>query len=134
MQKHSQRSPKKKTGFARLIEIAGSKKWWLFAAMVLAVLATAVQFVPIVVVYAIIRELADHATDIALVDRDLLYHLGFVSLASVAVFGVLLYISLMLSHVAAFNILYEIRVKIAVKLSKLSMGYFSQKPAAKSKR
>lgn len=39
-------SPKQKSGLARLIEIAGTKRWWLFASMILAVLATLVQFLP----------------------------------------------------------------------------------------
>jgi ATP-binding cassette subfamily B protein len=35
---------RKKTGFLRLIEIAGAKKWWLFASMLLAVIAAIAQF------------------------------------------------------------------------------------------
>jgi len=125
---------RRKTGLARLIEIAGAKKWWLFASMALAVIATLAQFVPMVAVYMIISELADHAADPAQVDRDLLYRLAFISLGSVGAFGVLLYVSGMLSHIAAFNILYEIRVKIAEKLSKLSMGYFTRKASGEIKK
>jgi ATP-binding cassette subfamily B protein len=36
----TQQTEKKKTGLLRLIEIAGTKKWWLFASMALAVIAT----------------------------------------------------------------------------------------------
>jgi ATP-binding cassette subfamily B protein len=126
--------PKKKTGFFRLIEIAGAKKWWLFASMTLAIIATIVQFVPVITVYMIIVELADHAADIAKVNRDLLYRLGFISLGSVAAFGVLMYTAMMLSHIAAFNILYEIRVRIAEKLTKLSMGFFTHKTSGEIKK
>ena len=55
----------KKNGILRLLEIAGTKKWWLFASMALAVIATLAQFVPVVSVYLIIEELAAHAADIA---------------------------------------------------------------------
>jgi ATP-binding cassette subfamily B protein len=134
VQKHKESTPKKKTGLARLIEIAGAKKWWLFASMALAVVATLAQFVPMVAVYMIISELADHAADLAQVDRDLLYRLGFVSLGSVGVYGVFLYVAMMLSHIAAFNILYEIRIKIAEKLAKLSMGYFTRKASGEIKK
>ncbi len=134
MQKCKESTPKRKTGLARLIEIAGAKKWWLFASMALAVIATMAQFVPMVAVYMIISELADHAADLAQVDRGLLYRLGFVSLGSVGVYGVLLYVSSMLSHIAAFNILYEIRVKISEKLSRLSMGYFTGKASGEIKK
>jgi ATP-binding cassette subfamily B protein len=127
-------SPKQKSGLARLIEVAGTKKWWLFASMTLAVLATLVQFVPTLVVYRIIEELAAHATDPSGVDRDLLWRLGWISLGSVGVFGVLRYASSMLSHIAAFNILYEIRVKLAEKLPRLSMGYFTRTASGKIKK
>jgi ATP-binding cassette, subfamily B, bacterial IrtA/YbtP len=124
----------KRTGLLRLIEIAGTKKWWLLASMVLAVLATVVQFVPVVAVYLIIEELAAHAADIANVNPDLLFRLGYLSLGSVAVFGLLLYAAMMLSHIAAFNILYEIRVKIAEKLTRLSMGFFTEKASGEIKK
>lgn len=71
------------------MEIAGTKKWWLFASMLLAVLATVAQFVPVVAVYLIIEELAAHAADIANINRERLYRLGFISLGSVGVYGML---------------------------------------------
>jgi ATP-binding cassette subfamily B protein len=127
-------APKRKTGFLRMIQIAGSKKWWLFSSMSLAVVATGVQFIPVVVVYMIIIELATHAMDIANLNRNLLFTLGFISLGSVGVYGLLTYASYMLSHIAAFNILYQIRVHIAEKLTKLSMGFFSQKSSGEIKK
>ncbi|NCC32522.1 MAG: ABC transporter ATP-binding protein [Chloroflexia bacterium] len=127
-------APKRKTGLLRLIELAGTKKWWLFASMSLAVVATLVQFVPTIIVYQIIRELAAHATDLSGVDRDLLWRLGWISLGAVGVFGLLLYASSMLSHIAAFNILYEIRITLAEKLPRLSMGYFTNTASGKIKK
>jgi ATP-binding cassette, subfamily B, bacterial IrtA/YbtP len=125
---------KSKTGLARLIEIAGAKKWWLFASMILAVIATLVQFAPTIIVYQIIRELAAHATDLSGIDRSMLWQLGWLSLGAVGVFGLLLYVSSMLSHIAAFNILYEIRIKLAEKLPRLSMGYFTNTASGKIKK
>lgn len=131
---NSKTKDKRKQGFARLVEIAGTKKWWLFLSMFLAVLATAVQFIPIVAVYLVIQELALHAADISALDSALLYRLGFISLGSVALYGALLYASLMISHVSAFTILYEIRVQIAEKLSRVSMGFFSKKASGQLKK
>jgi ATP-binding cassette subfamily B protein len=134
-EEHMQKSESKsRSGLARLIEIAGAKKWWLFASMTLAVIATVVQFAPTVIVYQIIQELADHATDLSGVDRAMLWRLGWLSLGAVGVFGVLLYTSSMLSHIAAFNILYEIRIKLAEKLPRLSMGYFTNTASGKIKK
>lgn len=134
MRDHRDSEPRRKAGLARLIEIAGTKKWWLFASMALSVIGTGMQFVPIVCVYLIIVELAAHAADISQLDQGLLYRLGFISLASVAAYGALTYASLMLSHIAAFNILYELRVKTAEKLTRLSMGFFNQKTSGEIKK
>lgn len=134
MQQASLPAPKRKTGLLRLVEIAGTKKWWLFASMTLAVIATLVQFAPTIIVYQIIRELAAHASDLSGVDRDLLWRLGWLSLGAVGVFGLLLYAASMLSHIAAFNILYAIRMKLAEKLPRLSMGYFTNTASGKIKK
>ncbi|MGD8779160.1 MAG: ABC transporter ATP-binding protein [Ignavibacteria bacterium] len=134
MNKTNSKKTKRKKGISHLIEIAGTKKWWLLASILLAVIATIAQFVPVIAVYLILEELADHAADIAHLNKDWLYTLGFVCLGAVGLFGILSYASLMFSHIAAFNILYEIRVKIAEKLTKLSMGFFNRKTNGEIKK
>lgn len=125
---------KRKTGLLRLIEIAGTKKWWLIASMVLAICSSLALFVPYVAVYTILIELARHAADPQAVDRALIWRWGYISLAGVCVFGVLLYISNMLSHIAAFNILYAIRVALAAKLVRLPLGFFSKRSSGAIKK
>ena len=121
------KSKKRKTGIPRLIEIAGSKKWWLIGAMVIAIGASIAQFAPYVAVYMILEELAAHATDVHLLDKDLIWLWGGISLGAIFLYGILTYASLMLSHIAAFNILYEMRVAISRKLARLPMGYFTKR-------
>jgi ATP-binding cassette subfamily B protein len=125
---------KKKTGFGRLLQIAGSKKWLLFLSMILAVIATIFQFVPIIAVYLIVTELAAHATDISMVNQDKLYFLAYLSLGSILLYGIFMYVASMISHISAFTILYEIRVQISNKLSKLPMGFFNKKSSGKIKK
>ena len=129
-----EKKEKRKTGIARLLEIAGTKKWWLFGSMFLGVMATIAQFVPFICVYLIIEELAKHATNLSAIDSDYVFLLGFISLAAIGTFGILRYTSSMLSHIAAFNILYEIRVKFAEKLSWISMGFFTKETSGKIKK
>ncbi len=130
----STENSRRKAGLLRLLEIAGTKKWWLLASMFLSVLATLAEFVPFLIVYLVIVELARNAGDFAAIDRSYVFNLGYISLASVALYGVLLYVSLMLSHIAAFNILYEIRIRLADKLSRLSMGFFDKSTTGKIKK
>ena len=125
---------RKPTGIKRLIQIAGTKKWWLFGSMLLSVLATVAQYIPFVAIYFIISELANNAADPAGIDRDYVFTLGYISLGSIGAFGLLFYAALMLSHIAAFNVLYELRVAIADKLTRLSMGYFTKKATGAIKK
>ena len=125
---------KRKTGIPRLIEIAGSKKWWLVGSMILAVAASIAQFTPFVAVYMIIKELAAHATDVQLLDKSVIWRWGFISLGAICLYGILIYASLMLSHIAAFNILYELRVAIARKLARLPLGYFTKRASGEIKK
>ena len=125
---------KKKKGLLRLFEIAGSKKWWLFGSMLLAVCAAAALFGPYVAVYAILAELAKSAADPGAIDTPLIWKWGFASLGAVFVYGILLYAANMLSHIAAFTILYELRVAISAKLVRLPMGYFTKKASGDIKK
>ncbi len=121
-------------GLLRLLEIAGTKKWWLIFSMLFSVLGALAQFVPYVAVYLIITELARHAIDLTAVNRDRVFSLGYLSLGAVALYGLFTYVSLMLSHIAAFNILYELRVRLAEKLSRLPLGFFTKKTSGEIKK
>ena len=133
METHIKRK-KRKTGIPRLIEIAGTKKWWLIGSMVIAIGASVAQFVPFVAVYMIIKELAAHAADVRLLDSDLIWRWGFISLGAIFLYGVLVFIAMMLSHIAAFNILYEMRVTISRKLARLPLGFFTERASGEIKK
>ena len=117
---------KRKTGVARLLEIAGTKKWFVLAACALGVIATFLQFFPAVLVYEGVMELVRHAGDLSAVNGAYMWRLAFFMLACFVGFSLLLYISTMLSHIAAFNILYELRMRLAEKLSRLGLGFFTR--------
>jgi hypothetical protein len=71
--------------------------------MGLAVCASAAQFVPYVAFYKILEELAANASNLQLLDKELIWRWGFISLGGIFLFGVLIYTSSMLSHIAAFR-------------------------------
>ena len=125
---------KRKTGLARLIEIAGTKRWLLIGAMLLAVITAIVQFVPIIAVYNILIELAKYALDPSLIDKAYIWQWGYIALGSFFAFGVLTFVSLMLSHIAAFNILYEIRMQLAQKMVRLPLGFFTRRASGELKK
>ena len=125
---------KRKTGLARLIEIAGTKRRLLIGAMLLAVITAIVQFVPIIAVYNILIELAEHALDPSLIDKAYIWLWSYTALGAFFAFGVLTFASLMLSHIAAFNILYEIRMQLVQKMVRLPLGFFSRRASGELKK
>lgn len=125
---------KRKTGLARLIEIAGTKRRLLIGAMLLAVITAIVQFVPIIAVYNILIELAEHALDPSLIDKAYIWLWSYIALGAFFAFGVLTFASLMLSHIAAFNILYEIRMQLVQKMVRLPLGFFSHRASGELKK
>lgn len=105
-----------------LIRYIKKKKGLLSVSGILATISTVVQFVPFYCIYKIIELLM-----IGDYSASGMIHWSLVSMGSVLVGVILLYASSMCSHVAAFDILYEIRMDLLQHLSKVSMGYFTQK-------
>jgi ATP-binding cassette subfamily B protein len=125
---------KQKQGLLRLIEIAGTKKWLLIVSMILAIACSVAQFTPFVSVYKILTELAAHATNPALLDKAYIWKWAYITLWAFIAYGVLLFSSLMFSHIAAFNILYELRMRLAQKLVRLPMGFFTKRASGDLKK
>lgn len=112
---------KKKSGVSRLLEIAGGRRRLLLLSAVLAVLHVLLAIVPYILMYAILKAMISPPVDAGLIKtyiRDGVY-------AVIAAYA-LLYASGMASHVAAFNILYELRKKMADKLGRLPLGFINQ--------
>lgn len=105
-----------------LIRYIKTKKGLLTVSGILATISTVVQLIPFYCIYKIIELLM-----LGNYSAEGLIHWSLVSMGSVLVGVVLLYGSSMCSHVAAFDILYDIRMDLLQHLSKVSMGYFSQK-------
>jgi ATP-binding cassette, subfamily B, bacterial IrtA/YbtP len=93
-----------------------------------------VQFVPIIAVYNILIELAEHALDPSLIDKAYIWLWSYIALGAFFAFGVLTFASLMLSHIAAFNILYEIRMQLVQKMVRLPLGFFSRRASGELKK
>ncbi|MEM6264408.1 MAG: ABC transporter ATP-binding protein [Bacteroidota bacterium] len=109
-----------KNGIARLLQIAGRKKYHLLLSAILATFHAALALVPYILVYYVIKELLNPSLDEPVIKKYLMW----AALAGAGSYA-LLYASGMASHVAAFNILYELRKQTAAKLGLLPMGFIS---------
>lgn len=116
---------KKKEGLSRLFEIAGQKKGLLFLAGLLSAGSAVCMLVPYWAVYEVLKELLTHGTSPASVDEAGMIRWGWIAFCGLIGGLVLLYAALMSSHVAAFRILYGLRVRLSEHIGKLSLGYLN---------
>ena len=116
--------PKKKEGLARLFEIAGQKKGLLILAGLLSAGSAVCMLVPYWAVYEVLKELLTHGSTPAS-DGTGIIRWGWIALGGLACGLVLLYASLMSSHVAAFRILYGLRIRLSGHIGKLPLGYLN---------
>ena len=116
---------KTKQGLARLFEIAGQRKGLLILAGVLSAASAACMLVPYWAVYRILTELLENAGDPGGIDAGLLVKWGWIAFLGLVGGLILLYAALMASHVAAFRILYGLRVRLSEHIGRLPLGYLN---------
>lgn len=110
----------KKSGILRLLQIAGKRKLLLIFSGLFALVHVLLSIVPYILVFYIIHELTKGK-----VHFDMAYSYVGYGVIAVVISIIFLFISGILSHIAAFNILYELRKYIAVKVGLLPMGYLN---------
>lgn len=116
---------KKKKGLSRLFEIAGQRKGLLILASLLSAGSAVCMLVPYWAVYEILKELLSHGSNLSASDGTGITYWGWVAFGGLVGGLVLLYAALMSSHVAAFRILYGLRVRLSEHIGKLPLGYLN---------
>lgn len=113
----------------RLLQIAGQRKGLLFISCILAVLHSVLSLVPYALVFYIIKELTKQVPDFSLTYSYVSYAIGAILISMLAFF-----LSGVLSHIAAFNILYGLRKTLTNKVGVLPMGYLSHRNSGAFKK
>ena len=116
---------KQKKGVARLFEIAGERKGLLILAGILSAGSACCMLVPYLSVYQVANELLQNAGNISQADSGHMIRWGWIAFAGLTGGLLLLYASLMASHIAAFRILYGLRIKLAEHIGRLPRGYLN---------
>ena len=116
---------KQKKGDARLFEIAGERKGLLILAGILSAGSACCMLVPYLSVYQVANELLQNAGNISQADSGHMIRWGWIAFAGLTGGLLLLYASLMASHIAAFRILYGLRIKLAEHIGRLPLGYLN---------
>ncbi|MDR2042777.1 MAG: ABC transporter ATP-binding protein/permease [Clostridium sp.] len=114
---------KQNVAIGRLFSMIGKRKWLAISSCVLSALSAAAAFVPFIAIYFLIREIVDVYPDFAALDAGAMTEYGL--LALLGVFGdILLYVgALMLSHLAAFGTLLEMKLNFIGHVAKLPLGF-----------
>ena len=106
----------------RLLEIAGERKGLLIGSCILAGVFVLLSLVPYILVLYILREITHGSPDFSTINHYL-WWAAFAVLISMLAF----LLSGVLSHIAAFNILFGLRKRITEKVGKLPMGYLTHR-------
>lgn len=119
------KTPKKKEGFFRLMELAETNKTKITFACMLSVLSSMFKIIPFFTIYMILRKIITVYYKEMPFTFSSVSVLVYITAASAVMYGVCAYSSAMLSHGAAFDILYDLRMKLMEKMGKISSGYFT---------
>lgn len=103
--------------FKRLMQIIALKKSLLFAASFLASINALLNLVPYILVYLIIKQIVEDDFSKLLLQEYVIY-----GVLAIVISYFCLYVSLILSHVAAFEIIYKFRLELIEKITKFSLG------------
>ncbi len=102
-----------------ILKRAGAHKYKIYLSALFSALSALCKLVPYVLIYHIITEIIKESPDMEIIKRYTFYT------AIAAVVGVLFtMICLASSHIAAFSILYKLRIDAVEHLGKLNLGFF----------
>lgn len=118
-------SKKQKTGISRLFELAGQRSRKLIIACLLSVLSSGARMIPFFTIYGVLRQILLYwARPLEFNQEHMIWLVVITFTASIA-YGIFAFTSSVLAHGAAFEILYELRMKLMEKLGKIPSGYFT---------
>ena len=124
--------PEKRTRLSGLIRLAGPQKGKLIFSGLLAIIGQGCGIVPFFMIYYIVAEIGSKSLN--QVEPRLIWVLVFAGIAAIILKHACLGLSTTLSHISAFNILYDLRIRIAEKLGTLPLGYFNKKNTGQIKK
>lgn len=110
---------KEKSNLGFILEVSGKERFKLYLSALLSIVSALLSMVPYIFMYNIFLELFKESVDYEKIKAQAIT----VSVIVVIKIGVFL-LSGIFSHIAAFTILYELRIKAIKHISKLNMGFF----------
>lgn len=123
---------KKRNSFSVLMHYAGSNKYFLYAAVVLAVISAWIALIPFYDIWRIIREVLEVRPNFS--EAVNISHYGWQAVGF-ALLGMVFYIAaLMCSHKAAFRVQANMRIDMMKHIMKLPLGYIEAEGTGKIRK
>ena len=124
----------RKTGMARLWQLAFTKKMLAISSAVFSIISTAVSFVPFIAIYFIIQELVLHMNELGAVDGSYMIRLGWLAGGGAIAAVFLNFLALMCSHMAAFKTLYLLKLEFTRHIASLPLGFHTANSTGKLRK
>jgi ATP-binding cassette subfamily B protein len=125
---------KRKTGMARLMELAMRRKLLVLLSCFFSVISNALSFTPFIAAYFIIREIVTRFAGSGGLDRGVLINYGILAFGGAAAAVAVYFIALMCSHVAAFTTIYRLKLEFTDHIASLPMGFHTQNSTGKLRK
>lgn len=124
-----QKNKKKNPGLGYLLALAGRRKTLLIVAVGCSVLSGLFTFVPYLMIFQTILLLFNRTADIGKV-----FMYGVISVGAIILRFICHALSMALTHIGAYNTLYEVRRQICDHLGKIHLGFFSDNSTGEVKK
>lgn len=118
-----------RTRFRILLKFARPARGRLLAASLVALVATVLELAPFLVIYLAVEQLISGTAT-----AGSLLTLTLVAVAAIAGRAVLSAVAMTLSHLAAFESQYEVRLQLAEHLTRLPLGWFADRRSGEIKK
>ncbi|MEI3612016.1 ABC transporter ATP-binding protein [Pseudogracilibacillus sp. SO30301A] len=115
--------PKQKSPMSKLMPYLKRKKASLYGSIIASSLSSVFGFVPYLVVYILSIQILHISNSFSPTNLTILVA---ISLGAILLKGLFFMMAVNLSHKAAYDVLYDIRIDLADKLTKLPLGYFDK--------
>ncbi|GCF95406.1 ABC transporter permease [Enterococcus florum] len=118
-----------KASVGYLFKLAGKSSFLLLLSALFSIISGIMDFVPLAMLYRVLLFLFGDQPNIELAKQYALY-----AVIAIIVKFVTLLISGALSHIGAFNTLYEIRKRLSIHIAALHLGFFTKTTSGKLKK
>lgn len=128
------KTSKPKTGIARLLEISSQKSLSLIMAVICSSISGVLQFMPFFSAFKVIEIASFNYGDLNQTHINDIMTWVIIGVVAVAVGFIFMYIGTMFSHIAAFKILYGLRMSLTKKLTELPLGFHHEHSSGKIRK